>query len=326
MTTRLPLEASVRKREPGSAPRLQLGCMNFGGRTGEQDAVRIVRRALELGVSTFDTANAYNGGASEQILGRALGADRKHVLIATKVGFGRVKGRPEGLSPEVVRTSLARSLERLGTDYVDIFYLHVPDYDTPIEKTLEAVSEVLASGLARSFAVSNYASWQILEMLGVCERYELPPPVMAQQLYNALIRQLDIEYARFSAHVGLHTTVYNPLAGGLLAGGHGPGDPAPGSRFHDNAFYQRRYWQQAMFERVDALRKLAERHDLSLVDLAYGWLTSRNVVDSVLVGPSKLEHLDAAHRALSRSLDLQVLQSIESLHLAWQGTDTSYAR
>ena len=305
---------------------IQLGTMNFGGRTPELEATRVIRRALELGVDLFDTANAYQNGDSERILGRALGTDRSKVRIATKVGFGRTAGRPEGLSAAVVKSSITQSLERLGTDYVDVYYLHVPDHGTPLSETLEAMAFVIEKGQARSWAVSNYASWQILEMLQLAPTFGLTKPVFAQQIYNPLIRQLDVEYARFAAAYEIATAIYNPLAGGLLSGKHTPGSVPKGSRFDKNPFYQRRYLHAVMFEHVESLKEVAQQEGMSLVDLSYAWLTHRPVVSACIVGPGSVEHLDAAHVALQKRLSPAALARIDELSIAYHGTDVSYAR
>ena len=309
-----------------ATPTLQLGAMNFGGRTVEAEAIGIVRRALELGIDFIDTANAYNQGESERIVGRALGADRPKVRIATKVGFGSTRGKPEGLSAAVVVRSLEESLQRLGTDYVDVYYLHVPDPKTPIEETLEALGTVLERGLARSWAVSNYASWQILEMLQLAPKFGLPAPVLSQQIYNLLIRQLDVEYARFAAKYSLATCIYNPLAAGLLTGKHTRGEIPKGSRFDKNPFYQKRYLYDVTFEHVKALGELAQEHGLSLVDLSYAWLNHRDVVSAVIVGPGSIAHLEAAHAGLQKRLEPEVLSRIDALSIAFRGTDVNYAR
>src|SRR5262249_40608474 len=142
------------------------------------------------------------------------------VQIATKVGFGRIDGKPEGLSRARILAAIKGSLQRLNTDYVDVYYLHVPDHVTPIEESLEAIHEILDAGKARHWGISNYASWQILEILGLADARNMPRPVIAQQMYNVFIRQLDIEYFPFTRQYPIHTTVYNPLAGGLLSGKH----------------------------------------------------------------------------------------------------------
>ena len=313
-------------RSPDEPARLVVGAMNFGKRTPEPEARRIVERALERGVTAFDTANAYNGGESERILGRALGKRRGDCWVATKVGFGRTSGKPEGLSKARVLGAIDESLERLAMEYVDVYYLHVPDSQTPIEETLEAMARVLESKKARAWGVSNYASWQILEMFGIADRAGMPRPVIAQQIYNVLIRQLDVEYFKFTARHPIHTTVYNPLAGGLLSGKHQKGAPARGSRFDDNALYQRRYWTDAFFAAVDELRGVAEAAGMSLVDLAYAWLARRPGVDSILVGPGSVAHLDAAIEARERVLDAGTLAAIDGVHRALAGTDATYAR
>ena len=301
--------------------------MNFGKRTPADESERIVRRALERGIRVFDTANAYNAGESERILGRALGRDRDGVVVATKVGFGRIAGKPEGLSPGAIERAIHASLERLGTDRIDVYYLHVPDHATPIEQTIDAMKQEVDAGRAGAWGVSNYASWQILEMNHLAAARSLDPPVVSQVLYNVLHRQLDIEYFAFARRSPIHTTVYNPLAGGLLVGKQVLGQaPTPGSRFDDNAFYQRRYFTPAMFERVEALRAVAKTEGMTMVALAYAWVAARPGVDSILVGPASVEQLDDAVEAVGRTLSSAVLARIDELTREWNGTDTSYVR
>jgi len=321
------LDPFTRSRDAEAKPLLAVGVMNFGKRTPEPESHRIVHRALERGLVLFDTANAYVAGESERILGRALAGRRDQALVATKVGFGQTVGKPEGLSRARVVASIDESLARLGMDYVDVYYLHVPDHATPIEETLDAVQEVLASGKARAWAVSNYASWQILEMLVSAERRGMPRPVMSQVLYNILIRQLDIEYFRFTRAYALHNTVYNPLAGGLLAGKHAlAGEPPKGSRFDKNPLYQRRYWTERFFELVRTYGEIASAEGMSLVDLSYAWLAGRAGVDSILVGPGSVEHLDAAIDAVGKEVSAEARAKIDQIHKDFLGTEASYAR
>ena len=293
--------------------------MNFGKRTSEDEAKRIVHRALDGGITLFDTANAYNEGESERILGRLLAGTRNTIEIATKVGFGRNVGKPEGLSPGRVIASLDESLGRLGTDRVDIYYLHVPDYATPIESTLEAMKRVLDSGKARAWGVSNYASWQILEMMNIADRTGMPRPRISQQMYNALIRQLDVEYFKFTKRFPIHTTVYNPLAGGLLTG-------KPGKRFESNKMYQRRYLSPAMQAAMSKLGSIADDAGMSLVTLAYRWIVGRPGVDSILIGPGSLEHLEAALTSCTQPLDAPIAEKVDAVWLEMNGTDATYAR
>lgn len=328
---RIDLAPWVSPRAAGAKATVSVGTMNFGKRTSAADAGKIIARAIDGGYRFFDTANAYNDGESERILGKAVRAQRAQVAIATKVGFGRNAGRPEGLAKARVLAAFDESRERLGTDYIDVYYLHVPDHGTPIEQTLEAVAELFERKAIRAFGVSNYASWQMLEIDLCCDRMGIARPVVSQQMYNLLIRQLDVEYFRFARTYPVHTTVYNALAGGLLSGRHAtgatqPGQPPAGSRFDKNKLYQGRYWTPRMFEAVDAFRAVAEAEGMTLVELSYAWLGSRAGVDSVLVGPATVEQLDAATGAVGKGVSQEAAARIEEIHRGLQGTDASYAR
>lgn len=321
------LQPFTRPRSSDEPVALAVGTMNFGKRTNEAESVKIVHRALERDVVLFDTANAYVEGEAERVLGRALRDRRERALIATKVGFGRVDGKPEGLSRARILAAIDASLSRLNTDYVDVYYLHVPDHATPIEESLGAIETLLTSGKIRSWAVSNYASWQVLEMFYLAERSGMPRPIMSQMLYNLLIRQLDLEYFRFAKRYALHTTVYNPLAGGLLAGKFSsPEVSQKGTRFEKNALYQKRYWTTSFFARVEAYAEVAKSEGLSLVDLSYAFLTGHPHVDSILVGPGSVEHLDAAIDACAKVISPEARRRIDELHVEFQGTNSSYAR
>lgn len=306
--------------------------MNFGRRTDAPESKRILARALDLGVRHIDTANAYGDGSSERIVGEALKGKRDAVVLATKCGFGRIDGKPEGLSPARIEAAIDESLRRLGTDWVDIYYLHVPDHGTPIEETLDAVAGLVEKKKIRAWGVSNYAAWQVLEMthlLGgdALKRRGLPKPAIAQQLYNVLLRQLDVEWFAFARRYRLHTTVYNPLAGGLLTGKHTrDGATQRGSRFDKNRLYQGRYFTDAMFDRVDALTAIAKAEGMSLLELSYAWLAGAPGVDSILLGPASVAQLDEGVRACERALSPEVRARIDALHRAWTGTDTTYVR
>jgi aryl-alcohol dehydrogenase-like predicted oxidoreductase len=297
--------------------------MNFGRRTPEAESKRILARALELGIRHIDTANAYNDGASERIVGEAISGKRDQVTLATKCGWARIGGKAEGLSRARILAAIDESLARLKTDWVDVYYLHVPDHGTPITETLDAIAELLDKKKIRAWGVSNYAAWQILEMLSISKT----PPAMAQQLYNVLIRQLDIEYFAFAKKYALHTVVYNPLAGGLLSGKHvRDGSTQKGSRFENNKLYQGRYFTNVMFDRVEALSEIAKREGMRLVELAYAWVAGAPGVDSILLGPTSVAQLDDGVGACKRVLPPELRAEIDELHQAWTGTDSKYVR
>ncbi len=310
----------------GPAP-FALGCMNFGKRTPKAESLRLIDHALDAGIGLLDTANAYNDGASEQIVGEALRGRRDAALIATKVGYGRIAGQAEGLSPARIAAACDESRARLGVDVIDLYYLHVPDYDTPLEATLEAVHRLLEAGRIRHWGISNFASWQVLAMRAIAERAGMAGPVVAQQLYNPLVRQLDVEWFKFTRQFPIHTSIYNPLAGGLLAGKLTERDKPPkGSRFASNPMYRRRYWRHALFEAVAALREVADAEGLSLVALAYAFALRHPSVDSVLVGPGTLAHLDDALAAREATLSDDAQRRMRELYFDLVGTDASYAR
>src|SRR5438128_5543140 len=280
-------------RSEGSPPALVVGTMNFGKRTPEPEAHRIVQRALERGLVFFDTANVYVDGESERILGRSLGKRRPEARIATKVGIGKISDA-EGLAPERIAAAIEESLQRLGTDRVELYYFHKPDHSRPLEASLAAIERLISSGKVGAFGVSNFASWQLLEMIQAGVK-----PRVSQQMYNLLVRQLEIEYFRFARKYGVHTTVYNPLAGGLLAG-KVPRDaaPEPGSRFDRNPMYQRRHLSDRLFDLADAFAGLAAEAGRTRVELAYQWVAARPGVDSIMRGPDSVEMLVACIDAL----------------------------
>lgn len=315
------------KRTPGDPPSVALGTMNFGKRVDAKAAQRIIDRAFERGVRLLDTANVYENGTSERIVGEAMKARPGAFRVATKVGLGRHQGRSEGLSPEAVVLACDESRRRLGVETIDVYYLHAPDPATPIEQTLSAVLGLVAKGHIGAFGLSNYASWQVLEVLHLTERAASPRPVVAQQLYNLVVRQLDVEYAGFAARYALHTTTYNALAGGLLARELDIATVPKGSRFEHNAMYRRRYWSPPLFAARARYAALAHESGLSLIDLAYRFLRSRELVDSVLVGPASVEQLDVALDALSAPpLSADLLARIDAAALELAGTDARYAR
>jgi aryl-alcohol dehydrogenase-like predicted oxidoreductase len=326
LTPRSSSLASPASADGPRAAALSVGTMNFGKRTPEAEAHRVVRRALERGLRFFDTANVYNNGESERILGRALGKDRKEAFLATKVGLAGIPKAREGLGAAAIGKAIDESLARLGTDHVDLYYLHAPDPDVPIEETVVAMKGVLDAGKARAWGVSNYASWQILEINAIADAHDMPRPVVAQMLYNVLIRQLEVEYFAFARRFPIHTTVYNPLAGGLLAGKHREETVPAGSRFDKNALYMKRYWTKRLFELVDAIGGVAREEGLGLVELSYAWLADRPGVDSILLGPGDVAQLDAGIDGAAKTLSQQAVRRLDELHLAFTGTDARYAR
>jgi aryl-alcohol dehydrogenase-like predicted oxidoreductase len=312
-------------RSERGRPALTLGCMNFGGRTPEAEAQAILDRALAAGITTYDTANVYNDGASERIVGQFL-RRAPSAWVATKVGLMRQGGKPEGLSRPRIERAVVESLERLQRDVLDLYYLHAPDPAVEFDELLDAMQSLLEKKQIRAWAISNFASWQVLELIHRCDARHLPRPLASQVVYNLAVRQIEVEYLPFAKRYRLHTTIYNPLGGGLLAGKHQPGEPPKGSRFDHNPMYLRRYWSERMFRFVDGLRAISADAHMSLPDLAYGWAASRAGVDSILVGPASVAHLEAALTGCAVTLPKSVLDQLAALQTSFDGTDARYAR
>ncbi len=298
--------------------RLCLGTMTLGGQVDEADSCRIIDACIAAGINFFDTANVYCQGASEEIVGRCLGAKRSQVVLASKVR-GRMKAEPayEGLSAKAMRQALEGSLKRLGTDYLDLYYLHAPDYQTPIEESLETLERFREEGKIRHPAVSNYSAWQHCDIIRRCEARGWRAPVVAQPMYNVVTRDIEQEYVPFAKEFGVKTVVYNPLAGGLLTGKHNSEKPLEGTRFDGNEMYLGRYWKQQYFQAVERLRELSERHDRNLLEIAFRWLLDQETVTSVILGVSRMEHLEANLKAAaSEPLSEELRKDCDAV---WQG-------
>lgn len=322
----MPHDPFLARKVPGMPALAVVGTMNFGARTTEAESLATIDHALELGLVCFDTANMYANGAAERLLGRAL-ASVPNARIATKTGLFPIKGKAEGLAPEQVLRSVSDSLERLRRDQVDLLYLHAPDRRTPIDETLGAVKQLVDEGRVKHFGVSNFAAWEVLELMLACDRIGLPRPRVSQVVMNVAIRQVEIEYLRFAARYDVHTTVYNPLAGGLFARELSIDDAPPkGSRFDGNARYQKRYWSERFFRLKAAIASEAGKSGLAAIDVAYGWLAQHAGVDSIIAGPSQASHLDAVVKAVSQPLPESLLAAVSAAQAVFDGTDATYAR
>ena len=306
-----------------------MGTMTFGSQAGLAASQAMVDKCLDAGINFFDTANVYNQGRSEEILGQCLGSERKNVILASKAR-GAMGTGPEyvGLSRPAIRRAIGDSLRRLGTDYLDIYYLHQPDYETPVEETLDAMEELRREGKIRYAATSNHASWQVAEILWISEKKGYPPPVISQPMYNLLARGIEQEYLPFTRRFQVSVVSYNPLAGGLLTGKQElSSGPIGGSRFDGNQMYLKRYWHDSYFDAVAALKALAAAAGMSLVEMALAWVFHNPDVDSVLLGASRVEQLEENLRALERpALSAEILARCDEVWERLRGVTPKYNR
>jgi aryl-alcohol dehydrogenase-like predicted oxidoreductase len=278
--------------------RVCLGTMTFGAQTDEATAVQMVDLCLERGINFLDTANVYNGGVSESIVGRALKGRRDRVVLASKVA-GKMGPDPDqsGLSCAAIMRGVEESLRRLQTDYLDLYYLHWPDYAVPFEESLEAMGRLVRDGKVRHVGVSNFASWQVVRLLWLAEQKQLPAVEVMQPMFNLLARGIEAELLPMSREFGLGTVIYNPLAGGLLTGKQKFAAPLAGTRFDQNQAYLDRYWHEQNFSAVQELTNAARDSGRSLVSLALNWVLHHTPVDCMIVGASRKEHIEENLRA-----------------------------
>ncbi|MGE5326458.1 MAG: aldo/keto reductase [Deltaproteobacteria bacterium] len=307
--------------------RLSFGTMPFGSQADEAASRRLVDRCLDAGINFFDTANMYNLGKAETILGRALEGRRQNVILATKVRCKMSEGE-SGLSRTAIHKAIDSSLRRLGTDYVDLYYLHWPDYDVPIEETLAAMDELVRAGKIRYPAISNYAAWQLCEILWIAEKSGYKPPRITQPMYNLLARGIEDEYLPFCGKFGVAVIPYNPLAGGLLTGKHSRAKgPLEGTRFDKNQLYLNRYWHADYFDAVEELQAIARDAGKTLVELSLQWLLGREQVDSVILGASRMEQLEENLKACEGTLrDPATLQRCDAVWARLRGITPKYNR
>ncbi len=308
--------------------RICFGTMTFGGQTGEEAARPMIDLCTDAGINFLDTANVYNHGASEEMLGRIIGGRRHEFILASKVRNKMGDGVDmAGLSRGAIFRALDDSLRRLKTDYLDLYYLHLPDYAVPIEESLDAMNELVRQGKVRYLANSNYSGWQVVEMLWIAERKAYQAPYVGQPMYNLIARGIEQEYMPMSKQFGVSNVVYNPLAGGLLTGKHRRESPLPGTRFDNNRMYLDRYWHQADFDAVDQLQRIASSAGRSLVSLALNWIYHHTTVECIILGASRVDHLEQNLKALSDgSLDPETLQACDKVWEILRGPTPKYNR
>jgi aryl-alcohol dehydrogenase-like predicted oxidoreductase len=310
---------------------LVLGTMTFGDTVDYDGAATMLDAALDAGITHIDTANGYAGGESERMLARLLRDRRDQVTLATKAGIPHPDaGDHSPLSAAGLRASVEGSLKRLGTDRVDLFYLHQPDRSASLTETLGTVSELVAEGKIGALGVSNYAAWQIAELNHTADAVGAPRPVVAQQLYNLLARRIEEEYVEFAAVTGLVTMVYNPLGGGLLTGRHSfEADPAEG-RFGSSRLakmYKERYWNTAIFDAIQQLSVIADKAGIPLTELALRWLVAKPAAGPILLGGSKVGHLSSNIAAVANGpLDADVVEACDDVGAALRGPMPGYNR
>jgi aryl-alcohol dehydrogenase-like predicted oxidoreductase len=308
--------------------RLCFGNMTFGSQTDEASGSRIIDACLANGINFIDTANVYNKGVAEEMLGRILGPRRQQVVLASKVRGAMGSGADEsGLSRGAIIRAIEASLSRLRTDYLDLYYLHQPDYSVPIEETLEAMESLVRQGKVRYPAISNYAAWQVCETRSIAAGGRYRPIHIAQMMYNLIARGLEQEFVPFAKKFEVALVVYNPLAGGLLTGKQARTAPAPGTRFDNNQMYLDRYWHPVFFDAVEELAAIARQAGRSLVSLALNWLLHHTATASIILGASRVEQLEENLQACQEGpMAEQTVRQCDTVWAKLRGVTPKYNR
>ncbi len=301
-----------------------LGAMTFGGQgmfkvVGEVDqkgATGMIARSIEAGVNFIDTADVYSQGNSEKLVGQALkdvGAKRSDIVIATKC-YGRVGSGPNdiGASRGHIMDAVARSLERLQTDHIDLYQIHATDPVTPVEETMRALDDLVARGMVRYVGVSNWQAWKIMKAQGIAERRGWARFETLQAYYSIAGRDLERDIVPLLNDQKIGLMVWSPLAGGLLSGKFGPGSNGPeGARraaFDFPPVNKDRAWAC-----IDAMREIGQKHDASVARVALAWILAKPFVTSIIIGAKTMEQLDDNLEAVKLQLSADEIKKLDDV-------------
>ena len=297
-----------------------LGCNNFGMRIDQEMTDKVVGKALDEGITLFDTADAYgNKGGSETMLGKALGARRKDIILATKFGLPMGEGElMKGASRRYIMNAVEASLKRIGTDYIDLYQVHFPDPETPIEETLRALDDLVTAGKVRYIGCSNFASWQVAESWYIAKEIGANKFVSAQNHYNLLDRKIEAELVPAAKAYGASILPYFPLASGMLTGKYKRGMDLPNDgRLTVWGERGKQILSDENFDMVEKLSAFAEARGHSLLDLAFGWLASQPHVASVIAGATKPEQIEANAAAGKWELTAEEIEEVSRISFRW---------
>jgi aryl-alcohol dehydrogenase-like predicted oxidoreductase len=299
--------------------------MTFGGQADERTALEIMDVAAAAGINFFDTADVYQKGRSEELVGKWLQGRRDRIVLATKV-YGATGDGPNdrGLSRAHILGAVEASLRRLRTDYLDLYQAHHPDPEAPLDETLRALDDLARQGKVRYLGCSNYSAWQVCKALWISDAESLARFDCVQPRYNLLYREIERELLPLCADQGLGVIVYNPLAGGMLTGKYSrESPPPPDTRMGLREIYRERYWHARNFDAIDRLCPVAARHGHSLVQLALAWVLSRPTITSAIVGATAPAQLQQSLSAVGLPLGEEELRACDEVWEALRGRDPS---
>jgi aryl-alcohol dehydrogenase-like predicted oxidoreductase len=295
--------------------RICLGCMSFGNdapwKVELDQAQRLVKKAVDLGVNFFDTANVYSSGRSEEITGECLKGYRDNVIVATKVYSPMGEGpNDSGLSRRHIMQQIKASLNRLKMDHVDLYQIHRWDYNTPIEETMRALSDIVSLGLAHYIGASSMFAWQFLKALHTSDALGLTRFVSMQNHYNLLYREEEREMIPLCKEEGIALIPWSPLARGFLAGKYQRGKTPKAPRYEADKYLSERYFKPQDFNVLDMVLELAKQKGATAAQISIAWLLHKGVT-SPIIGATKIEHVEEAVGALEVKLDSDDMKRLE---------------
>ena len=306
---------------------LCLGTMMFGGPTESATSERIIGRAFDAGINIIDTADVYNGGESERIVGAAIKGRRDAWILATKVGNAMGKGPTRsGLTRKRIFEAVEESLQRLETDYIDIYYLHREDHETSPEMIVSALGDLVRSGKIRHFGLSNYRSWRVAEICAICDRLGIDRPVVSQPYYNAMNRMPEVEHLPACANFGLGVIPYSPLARGVLTGKYDPkAPPPPDTRAgrNDKRILESE-WRPESLEIAQTIKAHALAKGITPIQFAVGWVLNNKLVTGAIVGPRTEQQLEDYLTALDYQFEPDDERLIDDLVVAGHPSTPGY--
>jgi len=293
-----------------------LGCNNFGGRIDLEATHKVVHKALDCGITLFDTADAYGErGGSETLLGEVLRERRKDIVLATKFGLPMDdSGRLQGGSRGYIMRAVEASLKRLKTDWIDLYQLHRYDPSTPIEETLRALDDLVRQGKVRHIGCSNLPAWRVVEAQWTAKTEHLHAFASCQDEYSLVMREVEADLLPMMQAYGMSLLPYFPLASGLLTGKYEKNAPLPlGARLTNTQRLADRYMTEANWKIVEGLRELCAKRGWSMLDLAFSWLAANPLVASVIAGATKPEQIEQNVKAVELTLTAQDLAEIDAI-------------
>ena len=293
---------------------LCMGTMTFGRESDKQTATAVFNRCRDAGVTFFDCADAYNKGVSEEMLGEFMAGCRDELIITTKV-YGQMgpDRNDRGLSRRHIMAAAEASLRRLQTDYIDLYFLHHPDTDTPFEESLQALDDLVRQGKVLYTGVSNFAAWQVMKAQGICQREGWSRIKCIQPMYNLVKRQAEVELLPMALSEKIGVVCYNPIGGGLLSGKYINTQAGGKGRFNEDEMYQSRYREPVMHDTAKRFYEFAGNNGFHPVSLAVSWVAHHPAVTAPIVGARNVEQLEDSLNALEIPMTPELYDQISDL-------------